>query len=113
MDSKERDKKVNQPDVPFVTYERAEAAYERHIKRYWILCIVLLALLVISNGAWLCFISSFDFENYEYQQDGSGINIIGDENKEVTYNGTENKSKEDDAEERSEGQDETCAGENG
>ena len=28
MDSKERDKKVNQPDVPFVAYERDRTAHE-------------------------------------------------------------------------------------
>lgn len=107
MDSEERDKNVT---VPFVAFERVESAYERHIKRYWILCLVLLVLLVGSNIVWLCFISGYDFEKMELQQDGSGINIVGDENKEVTNYGTENKSMEDDQTERSAGSDDQNAG---
>lgn len=108
MDSKERDKKVNQPDVPFVAYERAEAAYERHIKRYWILCLVLLGLLVASNLAWLAFMYGFDFETHEVTADGNANayynEVAGDVDGGVN-NGSSNKSQKDDPANRLTGQD--------
>lgn len=105
MDSDIRDKNVT---VPFVAFERVESAYERHIKRLWILCIILLVLLVGSNITWLCFISGYDFETHEVTAD-DGANayyneVAGDVDGGVN-NGSTNKSQKDDQTERSTGND--------
>lgn len=110
MDSEIRDKDVT---IPFVAFERVESAYERHIKRYWILCLVLLGLLVASNLAWLTFMCGFDFETHEITADG-GANayyneVAGDVDGGVN-NGSSNKSQEDDQTERSAGDDDKNTG---
>lgn len=110
MDSQERDKTVEQekPDVPYVAYERAEAAYERHIKRYWILSLVMLVLLVGSNIAWLCFMYGFDFETHEVTADSNSnayYNEIAGNVEGGVNNGGEDKDKKDDATERLSGED--------
>lgn len=45
------------------------------------------------NKDWLDYIALYDFEDYsyEYQQDGEGVNIIGDNNG-VDYNGAKTES---------------------
>ena len=96
MDSEERDKAVMPNVVSYVAFESVQARNERHIKRLWITNLVLIALLFLSNAIWLWFYSGFDFESYDYEQDGSGINIIGDDNEEVKQYGTESTSAEND-----------------
>lgn len=73
------------PDtVSYIVYESAMVRAERAMKRVVIALIVAVALLFVSNALWLWYISQYDFESYEYSQDGQGINIIGDDNG-VTY----------------------------
>lgn len=108
MDSEKRDKTVeteNKPDVPFVAYERAEAAFERNIKRLWITVSVLIALLFASNMLWLWAFTGYDMVSYDYEQGDSGINIIGDDNSEVTYNGSKAENTQDDKTQRLSGED--------
>lgn len=104
MDSEKRDSAVE--GISKFAFERVEAAYERNIKRLWIIILILLALLTAAitggllaiksiNDKWVSLIEQYDFESYDYEQ-GDGINIIGDDNKEVTYNGTTSKNTEDD-----------------
>ena len=103
MDSKERDNTVEKPDVPYVAYERAEAAYERHIKRYWVLILILLSLLVASNIAWLCFMYGFDFETHEVTADSNSsayYNEIAGDVEGGVNNGSPNKSEENDEKKR-------------
>lgn len=45
-----------------------------------------------NNEKWLELWSEYDFESYEYQQDGEGVNIIGDGNG-VDYNGPARESE--------------------
>lgn len=113
MDSQERDKAVTPNVVSYVAFESVQARNERHIKRLWITNLVLIALLFLSNAIWLWFYSGFDFESYDYEQDGSGINIIGDDNEEVKQYGTESTSAEDDQTYGSTRQDEAGKSENG
>ena len=70
--------------------ELTAATLERTIKRLWVLLILLVLLLFASNGAWLLYISQYDFETYSesYTQDGDGLNIIGDRNG-VIFDGTD------------------------
>jgi hypothetical protein len=113
MDSEKRDKAVIPNVVSYVAFESVQARNERHIKRLWITNIILIALLFLSNAIWLWFYSSFDFESYDYEQDGSGINIIGDDNEEVKQYGAESKSAEDNQTDGSTRQDEAGESENG
>ena len=77
------------PDtVSYIVYESAMVRAERAMKRIVIALIVAVALLFVSNALWLWYISQYDFESYEYSQDGQGINIIGDDNG-VTYGESE------------------------
>lgn len=49
-------------------------------------------LLYMNNLSWLHYIEQYDFESYEYTQDGHGVNIIGDSNG-VDVNGAEAESE--------------------
>lgn len=80
----EEERKVT--PVEYVVYEGAMARAERHAKRLWIAIIALIVSLLLCNGAWLLYISQYDFESYTYSQDGAAVNIMGDSN---TYNGAE------------------------
>lgn len=46
--------------IPYIAHESAMARMERTIKRLWILLIVVVTLLVASNGAWLWYESQFE-----------------------------------------------------
>ena len=73
------------PDtVSYIVYESAMVRAERAMKRVVVALIVAVALLFVSNALWLWYISQYDFESYEYSQDGQGINVIGNDNG-VTY----------------------------
>ena len=76
----------NAPEsVPYIVHEASMARMERQIKRLWIALIVSVCLLFAGNAAWLyCWIQydySSETEEYIYQQDGEGTNIIGDSNE--------------------------------
>ena len=63
--------------VPYIVHESALARSERHIKRLWILAIILIVLLAGSNVAWLVYESQF--EDIEVTQENSNgyNNYIG------------------------------------
>lgn len=50
-------KKVqNAPEsVPYIVHESSMARMERQIKRLWITVLVLIAMLVATNGAWILY----------------------------------------------------------
>lgn len=112
MDSEKRDKTVincavsdeaAQGDkISYFIFESVQVRNERTIKRLWISTIILAILLFVSNVLWLWFFSGANLESYEYEQGDSGINIIGDENKEVTYNGAKSENTQDNSDEWSE-----------
>lgn len=67
------------------------------IIRWLVIGIVVLAFIfstavIVSNAIWAKLWSEYDTTSYDYQQDGSGVNIIGDKN-EVDY-GTAVESQE-------------------
>ena len=98
MDSEKRDKEIT---VPFIAYERAEAAFERNIKRLWITIILLIALLFASNMAWVWFMYGTDFELYSADIDagenGDALyNYIGDHMEGNINNGTYTSEAEED-----------------
>lgn len=87
----ENENQIQIADVPYIVFEGELARAERHVKRLWIVIITCIVALVACNGAWLWYISQYDFESYEYSQDGRGVNIIGDSNG-VEYNGAESEN---------------------
>lgn len=40
-------------NVPYIVHEASMARMERHIKRLWIAVLVLIVMLVATNGAWI------------------------------------------------------------
>lgn len=85
--------------VPFIVHEAAMARAERHNKRMCVALIIAIIIIFITNGCWLLFISQYDFESYDYAQDGLGVNIIGNENG-VDYNGATVENSQNDKEEQ-------------
>ena len=72
-------KEAHAPEsVPFIVHESSMARMERQIKRLWITVLVLIVMLVATNGAWIWYESQFsDIETtIEAEQDGSGVNIV-------------------------------------
>ena len=85
-----KEKKVE--PVPYIVHESAMARNERTIKRLVIALIVTIVMLFACNAAWLYVWQLYDYASeetsYVYQQDGEGLNIIGD-NNEAEVNGSE------------------------
>lgn len=72
-------KEAHAPEsVPYIVHESAMARAERTTKRLWITVLVLIVMLVSTNGAWIWYESQFsDIETtIETEQDGSGVNIV-------------------------------------
>lgn len=61
-------------DVPYIVHESEMARADRREKRLWVVIIILIAALFLSNIGWLIYESQF--ETYYYEQDGDGINNI-------------------------------------
>ena len=79
-------KEAHAPEsVPYIVHESSMARMERQIKRLWIALIATVCLMFGSNAAWLYCWMQYDYssetEEYIYQQDGEGTNIIGDSNE--------------------------------
>ena len=45
--------------IPYYAHEGIVARMERMNRRLWILCIVLIVLLAVTNGAWIWYESQF------------------------------------------------------
>lgn len=100
-------------NVPRWTHEADMARMERiNFKQFIIIAILVVACAVLgvtlylqndkatqalqkNNEKWIEMWSQYDFESYEYQQDGEGLNIIGDRNG-VDYYRPEVQSSETD-----------------
>lgn len=66
-------------DVPYIVHEGILARMERQLKRLFLTVIVLIAALILSNGAWLYAWLQYDYDSeiITAEQDGRGINIVG------------------------------------
>lgn len=77
--------------VPYIVHESAMARNERNMKRVVVLLVVVIIVWLITIGAFLYMWQLYDYADeetvYTYQQDGEGVNIIGDRNG-VDYNGS-------------------------
>ena len=65
-------------DVPYIVFESEMTRLERMIKRLAILLGLVIALLFLSNIAWLTFFNQFDFDTTTTTQETQGnANYIG------------------------------------
>ena len=74
---KERQKQAE--PIPFIAYESGMARMERTNKRLWVIVIILILALIISNSAWIWYESQFETVVTEIEQDtgdGPGTNYI-------------------------------------
>lgn len=67
--------------VPYIVHESAMARQERTIKRLWILLILVISLLVATNGAWIWYENQFVEESWTYEAttDNGGTAIANGE----------------------------------
>lgn len=78
-------KPMSRPEsVPYIVFENEIARQERHIKRLWLALISAITAIVLTVGIFVWYLNQYDFASYE--QDGEGVNIIGDGNG-VDYDG--------------------------
>ena len=87
---KEKRKVISQThkDVPYIVHEGAVARLERVIKRMWVLVLLLIILLVASNGAWIWWESQYQtIETTITQENADGYNnYIGNDGDIVNGN---------------------------
>lgn len=71
-------------DAIYFLLETIQSTLERTIKRLWILCIILILALILSNCWWIYYENQWQYvqTTEEISQDGTGTNIIsgGDTN---------------------------------
>lgn len=80
---------MDNKDLPYIAYESIMARMERTQKRLIFALVISIVILFVSNLIWLFVWNHYDYigESTEttttttYQQDGNGVNIIGDENE--------------------------------
>ena len=65
-------------DVPYFVFEAVLSRQERNIRRLWIALLVAIAACVAVFAGHVWYLSQYDFVSYD--QDGQGVNIIGDGN---------------------------------
>ena len=73
-----KNKSTAPENVPYIVHESAMARMERTNRRLWITIILLIVMLVGTNGAWIWYESQFTdiVTTIEAEQDGSGVNIV-------------------------------------
>lgn len=81
-------------EIPYIVHEGVMSRFERIIRRLWVLVILLIALLVGSNLAWLIYESQYEVtQTTQIKQDTAG----GDNNHMVgiDYGETDSNSGKD------------------
>lgn len=65
--------------IPYLAYESTMVRMERTIKRLWILLIIIVTMLVVTNGAWLWYESQYENVTQTVTQDADNgtNNFIG------------------------------------
>lgn len=74
--------------VPYIVHEAAQARAERQIKRQSVAIIIIAVTAIIAifltaffiDKGWRDYFPECDIMNYDYSQDGEGVNIVGDSN---------------------------------
>ena len=74
-------KKVqNAPEsVPYIVHESSMARMERQVKRLWITVLVLISMLVATNGAWIWYESQMEtiYQEVTQEADTGTNNFVG------------------------------------
>ena len=67
--------------IPYIAFEAEMARHERTIKRLLIALVIAIALLFISNIAWLFFFNQFDYatDTVTQELDTGNANYIGED----------------------------------
>lgn len=87
-------------NVPLVAHEADMSRMERTIKRLWLGLLIAMAIIAVSNIAWIVYLSQYDFEGYEVSADNDGTaNYIGNDGD--IYNGSESFGAKEKVEEQS------------
>lgn len=60
-------------NVPYIVFESSQARMERTNRRLWITTIILIALLFLTNGAWIYYESQFE-DTVITQENADGVN---------------------------------------
>ena len=65
---------MNEINVPYIAYEAELSRMERMNRRLWIVVLVLIAALIVTNAAWLYYENPFEdvSVSQEVQQETSG-----------------------------------------
>lgn len=83
-----KEKRKSLEPVPYIVHESAMARQERNNKRLWIVVIILIAALILSNAAWIYYESQFVDESWTYEATtDDGGNAIANGDGEVNYYG--------------------------
>lgn len=79
--------KTSLDSISVAAHETAMAREDKKNKRLIWLIVLLVVALLATNIAWLLVFNSYELEveTVEYEQDGDGINIIGDHNRANQY----------------------------
>ena len=75
-----KERQVHVEPVPYLAHESALARSERTIKRIIAALVVVIVLWFATIGLFIWYIIQYDLSAISYEQDGEGINIIGDRN---------------------------------
>ena len=73
-------KEANAPEnVPYIVHESSMARMERQIKRLWITVLVLIVMLVATNGAWILYESQMEtiYQEVTQEADTGTNNFVG------------------------------------
>ena len=66
-------------DVPYIVHEAELARAERTAKRLWITILLLIVLLVGTNGAWIWFESQFEDIAISQENEDGYNNFVGND----------------------------------
>ena len=84
--------------IPYIVHEDQMARQERHIKRLWILCIIIFVALIGTNAGWIYYESLFEEQVVTQDIDtGDGDAVVAGIGDAYGKNPTDNQNSETEA----------------
>ena len=80
----------DQKSISLLAHEGMIACLERTIRRLWIVCIILIVLLVATNGLWLWYESQFQYFEVTQESETGTNNYIGNDG-DINYGKADDK----------------------
>ena len=68
-----------QKQIPYIAFESALARAERTNRRLFILCIILIVMLMVTNGCWLYYEQQFEDVVITQENEDGYNNFIGND----------------------------------